>query len=170
AHHDLQLRLLRRDVLEALDPGLGPHREDELVPGRDHLTARKGSGSLKMLFPFTATDSTQAGLMIARSASRLATAKMPSAELTAKSVTGLPPAALRRTTLGWNHSGTGCSAVPPHISDAISRTRRERVTLGLMAGVVLVGILVPRSYWICAHLRASLRGAHRATKQSRSLT
>jgi hypothetical protein len=44
-------------------------------------------------------------------------------------------------TLGWNHSGTERSAgPPPHISDAISKTRRERVTLGLMAGMVLMGI------------------------------
>src|SRR6185437_2082783 len=106
------------------------------------VTALSGSGSLKMPFPFTATDNTQAGLMIARSASSLATAKMPSDELTANNVTGLRPAALRRITFGWNHSGTGCSFVLPHISDAISKTRRERVTLGLMAGVVLVGILV----------------------------
>ena len=35
AHQDAQLRFSRRDVLEARQAGFGPHREDELVRGRD---------------------------------------------------------------------------------------------------------------------------------------
>ena len=62
--------------------------------------ALTGAFSLKMLCPATATDSTAEGLMIARSASRLMTAKMPSAVLDPNSTTSLPPRDGRNTTLG----------------------------------------------------------------------
>ena len=64
--------------------------------------ARTGIGFLKMPSPRSATDSTAAGLIIARSISRAATAKMPSAELTPENVTGLPPRECRKLHLGQN--------------------------------------------------------------------
>ena len=62
--------------------------------------ARTGIGSLKMPLPSIATESTAAGLIMARSTSRDATAKMPSAVLTPRNVAALPPRACRSTTLG----------------------------------------------------------------------
>ena len=61
---------------------------------QDGMTAmaRTGIGFLKMPSPRSATDSTAAGLIIARSISRAATAKMPSAELTPENVTGFAAA------------------------------------------------------------------------------
>ena len=53
AHHDLELRLLQRDILETLDPGLGPHRKDELIPGRDH---RHGAERQRLLEDALALD------------------------------------------------------------------------------------------------------------------
>ena len=62
--------------------------------------ARTGIGCLKMPCPRSATDSTAAGLIIARSTSRAATAKMPSAELMPENVTGLPPRECLKLTVG----------------------------------------------------------------------
>src|SRR6185436_3272107 len=119
--------------------------------------ARSGIGFLKMPFPRSATESTVAGLIIARSTSRDATAKIPSAVLTPRNVADLPPWAWRSTTLGWTYAGTTLLAALPAISDAISSTRRERVTFGLAPAATRIGFSVISLFWLRLD-RQELRG------------